>query len=362
MKPLIFLPMRDTFRVEGSTSILTNGDFEGAAGPPPAGWGTLRGTETREAGTRTGGSGSYVGQIAYDNTNNNGQLNQNILKIGASYRFTGWCKTSNLGEIPAVTDGNSVGYNPGVSLPSWTNFNVNLTATGTYFTAYCGALAANRWAQFDDLAAYPLNVYTKNLGSAGDVLVGDGITPSTMPTQLTPSVNVRRGMSFNGSQYLQLTTVLPPLSAVTAIIQFSGLLKSRNYPGLIGKRIDATHGWALTAELSAGKRIPTFYCRGTNQYIAGTYDVADGAMHTVIGVYDPIAGVASVYVDGKLDGSASRTASLDGGAVDGTFIGGDGVAFLGATMTAYQSYVFPTAFSSQQVSIFNEYLMSEVSI
>ena len=351
MRPLIWLPLRDVYRADSGVEILTNGSFSAWTGADwtkiPTGWtvtspGTLANhvTEDPVGSLRTVSDGGFV------------QLLQSVLTIGVPYVAT-IVVTACTGTF---------------SLTGATNYII-IGAPGTYtinFTADAVNLLIKRGTAcdvtVDSISVRGMQARSKNLGSAGDyVIVGDGLAVASMPTMLTPSVNVRRGMAFNGSQYLQLAPALPSLTAVTAIIQFSGLTKARNYPGLIGKRIDATHGWALTAELSAGKRIPTFYCRGTNQYVAGTYDVADGAVHTVMGVYDPIAGVASVYVDGRLDGSGSKTSGLDGGAVDGTYIGGDGVAFLGAAMNAYQSAVFPIAFSPQQVAMMHERLMSQVS-
>ncbi|MFA6100076.1 MAG: hypothetical protein WC750_04350 [Patescibacteria group bacterium] len=97
-----------------------NLDFEGAVGPPPASWSQYQAVATRAAGTRTGGSGSYVAHVAYDTVNASGLMYQNGLTAGHTYRVTGWYRTDGI-HMLVMLGPSSIIFND--TAASWTYFD-----------------------------------------------------------------------------------------------------------------------------------------------------------------------------------------------------------------------------------------------
>jgi hypothetical protein len=133
---------------------VVNGGFEGAAGP--ASWTVTLGTISREAGTRTGGAGSYVGQIAHDGVNITGGMYQDVFVVGNTYRVTGWGRSVDGTAQPIFRDG-SLRWT-GTNSTAWQPFDTGpFVATTTYVMCYSNTLAAGRAVQFDDITITPLN-------------------------------------------------------------------------------------------------------------------------------------------------------------------------------------------------------------
>ena len=337
MKPLIFLPMRDLFRVESSTSILTNGDFEGAAGP--AGWSGLNVAISRQSGTRTGGTGLYVGQALYNGTATAG-LYQTTGVTGCPYHWVGWARADgSTTSKPFIIDGIGNTFWTGTASNTWQSFDVIIPNANTNMYLWGMLLTAGGYVQYDDVFAYPLKSYTRNLGSAGDILVGDGITPATMPTQLTPSMNVRRGMAFTNIQTLKIPegmitngtyTVALCLNRTTTLTNRVFLFDARGTDGSTGTGYLLTNtGTPSVLTTSSG----TVY---VNAQATTTWDF--GKISTII-----VSGItlnAPDYM--RLPGSFAGIESLNG--------------------NLYQAAIFPGTFTPQQVSMMHERLMSEVSI
>lgn len=127
---------------------VTNANFEGAAGP--AGWGSSQATISRESGTRTGGTGSYVGQVAYDGSHTVGQMYQVCLTIGQTHRVQGWCRSVDGYSIPIVRD-SAIYYWTGTESTDWQYFDITVPAQATAIGCFCGNLDVGRAVQFDDI-------------------------------------------------------------------------------------------------------------------------------------------------------------------------------------------------------------------
>jgi len=306
-KALVHLPLRSWYYKENGTQLLTNGDFEGAAGPPPAGWGVLRGTNTREAGTRTGGSGSYVGQVAYDGVNANGQLNQNILTIGKRYKVTGWYRASDTGVVVSITEGTGVGFS-GAGTVAWSSVNFEMVAAGTYLTLYVSSLSAGKWAQFDDISVQLMEARTDNIGSlGGSLLVGDGSTVATIPTQLSP-----QGITVNGSQYLKKLSA--EVTTPTAAFSVGMLMKTNDqtdYQTLMWKW-NISNGFALALSGAASNGKVVFYI--ASGAVTANTKINDGTWHSVVAAYDGAS--IFIYVDGRYDGGGGLANNLAGNTSD----------------------------------------------
>ena len=199
-RPMIWLPLRAVVQIPGS-DVVVDGGFELAGLPnwTPAGGGVL----TRVAGTRTGGSGAFVANVA----GNGGFIAPAVanIVIGSYATVSGWAKGDGV-ALPIVMNAALTAMWTGTIANAWQQFSLVYLQNGTkspiLYTLGAGA------TQWDDVSNVPFYSYVKNLGSAGDILVGDGITPATMPTMLTPSVNVRRGMASGAATYLRTSGAL----------------------------------------------------------------------------------------------------------------------------------------------------------
>jgi hypothetical protein len=204
MPPIIDLKMQGwTYVEDASRSPLFNGSFEGAVGP--AGWSAFNAAISREAGTRTGGSGSYVGRNAYNGAAAIGLMYQSVCVVGVPYRSAGWMRTDPGGiAIHRLASGGGVTYWAGSASAAWESYDVNFTAAAVNFCVQCDNLAAGRYVEADDLILNPYIARTNNSGSLGGRLdLGDGLTAASSPSQLGRLQCVNGGMGFNGSQYLQ---------------------------------------------------------------------------------------------------------------------------------------------------------------
>ena len=188
------LPLRSYyFEEDASRSLLVNGDFEGAAGPPPAGWTASNGVVTRVAGQRTGGTGSYVMQVAYDGSHASGRgLQAGVTTVGAPYHLGAWSKGDSV-ATPRLAPESSPITLQYTSSGLWQFLEGNFIATGTSINAFVESMGLGNLGQYDDMFCNPLIARTKNAGLLlGSVQLGDGLTTSHFPTQIAN----RRGMHF----------------------------------------------------------------------------------------------------------------------------------------------------------------------
>ena len=357
MRPLIWLPLRDVYRVE-DVNVLVNGGFETAGGPPPTGWSQASLLATRIAGQRTGGAGSWICQCDWDTVNASGYIGQvAACAVGCPYHITGWYKSTG-----AVTGQLYAGLSP-VTIPSsavWAPIDGIVTCTtNSAALVYSIGLGAGKAMQWDDLSYRPFKAYTKNLGSSGDVFVGNGLASITMPTMLTPNVNVRRGMAVGSAQYL--TAAIPALNNDGAVMAVVQLTPAAAAAGAVVAQIGVgTTWWAnglfLWYQAAPGRW--QAYWGGSGSSIVGP-TISGVGLHTVC--VSCIGGQVSLYVDGKL--AAGPTAAA--GAVtktDLSLFGDPGGSYPSLLSNAHEVCVSPTGFTAQQAAMLSERMLSEVSI
>lgn len=229
-RSLIDLPLLSWYREEdASRSLLVNGDFEGGAGPPPAGWTQFQCSATRESGHRTGGSGSYVGRVSWDGANASGLIYQGAaLVIGCPYHMTGWAQGINT-AIPEMGDNGAGFWWTGVA-GAWQSFDVTGTALSAQFRVQCANLAATRYIEADDLQVNPFIARTTNAGLlGGNLQLGDGVTPASFPTFLG---NGKRGFitaaAATAPKLLSHLTIpaLGNLGSIFMLVKFSPITLS----------------------------------------------------------------------------------------------------------------------------------------
>jgi hypothetical protein len=90
--PVVWLPLQDKIHRLSGIELLSNNGFECASAPPPSGWTQYQSVVTRQSGTRTGGSGLYIGRIAYDGSHAIGLAYQNIVTASHIYIISGWAR------------------------------------------------------------------------------------------------------------------------------------------------------------------------------------------------------------------------------------------------------------------------------
>ncbi len=140
---------------ETYTELLTNGSME--TGDPPSSWTVNAGTFSRVTDTRTGGSGTYSGNLT---ATPGAQIYQQVtLTSGSLVYFGGWGK-SNAGNtnctiylLTAATSGLIKG-NTAISSISWTNVSTYATASvaNPYFNVNGGSSGSGY--RVDDLTAF----------------------------------------------------------------------------------------------------------------------------------------------------------------------------------------------------------------
>lgn len=104
---------------------------------------------TKELGTRTGGSGSYVLRITSSNSLSGAR--KNILTFGKCYKITGWARSNGVG-IPRVWVGGAASpYWVGTTSTSWQYFSFYRIANDSYFYLTNG-VDASSYVEFDDVS------------------------------------------------------------------------------------------------------------------------------------------------------------------------------------------------------------------
>lgn len=230
---------------------LVNGNFEGAAGPPPNGWTAWHGTATREAGTRTGGGGSFVGQLAYDGANAGGMMYEVVLTANNTYVLNGWVRSVDGVSIPIVdTNVGGLAWN-GTNSTSWQQIpTTTFTTLGTQFRLRCENLAAGRAVQFDDITITPRNT-----------------------SQFTD-------LTGNGRHLLQATAASQPLWVASGA---GGVL-----------RFDGVADYLKTAAFTLNQPEHIFLLTKWTS-VAGAPYILDGNAMNGMGLYDQAGATASVY-------------------------------------------------------------------
>lgn len=203
MQPLLDIPLYSQFWADQGANLLANGDFEGAAGPPPAGWLASQCVATRQTGARTGSTGLYVGREAYDGVNAVGLMYQaGIFTAGRRYHNVVWANGFAGAQLWSGDNGGQ-GWT-GLGTGAWKVGDVTFVAAGAQFRLQCSNFGPGLSVDWDDVDVREQFLYTENRGSLkGKVQLGDGRTAASFPLMLPLTQACRKGMLFDGGDYMQ---------------------------------------------------------------------------------------------------------------------------------------------------------------
>ena len=179
-----------TITGNGVQPTLVDGDFEGSI----SAWSAVSCSESKVSGTRTGGSGSYVGQINY-NGSGSGTLVQTILTVGQTYHVTGWARGDGT-SIPDIEDISSILWT-GTSSATWQYFDVTFYETGgAGFYLYGRTLSAGHFVQFDDITITNVTVGPAQATVYVDFYKWFGVQncTSSLLSLVGPALNTTAGM------------------------------------------------------------------------------------------------------------------------------------------------------------------------
>jgi hypothetical protein len=139
---------------------LVNGNFEGAAGPPPAGWLQFNATSSRVANPRPGSTGNFSCKVEWAGFLGGLLYQTNVIPIGSTAMVSGWYYVVN-GAVLDVMWGN-VTFTTLPNVGAWTYFSVINTngSADTHLRFQCNNFAAGREFYIDDIWLTPLNVTT----------------------------------------------------------------------------------------------------------------------------------------------------------------------------------------------------------
>lgn len=174
----------------------------------------------------------------------------------------------------------------GTNSVNWQPFAFLVPATdGTFLALSSSAAGAGQYCDFAAMSVQLAPRVTQNVGQAlsapSYVTVGDGVTAATMPTQLAG----KRGMNFNGAQYLTAAVNLP-----NGLYTYVGLVRNKYVnPGAAGYLIDFRAG---------GGTGYVYHTPSTRVVTApsGTISVSDVATSTLYSGSLSTVGVAGVTV------------------------------------------------------------------
>jgi hypothetical protein len=284
------LPLR-SWGFEETSEALADGDMEAAG---VASWGNYNtSTITKEAGARTGGTGTKVLRITKSAAL--GGALQSVVTSGRHYRIRGWVRSDGT-AIPSVLN---VSFNDIFTCPAsgtWRYFDIPLVlAAGASTNIIFGKNAGGDWVEFDDVSVIPLRATTPSFGTVPTVAkLGDGVTATTFPTKLPDA-----GFSFDGGDYID-TGLIDPF-AFNEPFSFSmhvtvrpnaaatqGLLSSRAGAGGIDIRYD-----------TVGNLVWVLYGTPTD-YIGRFGAYAGGFSGSLVCTYDGSVAVGGlrIYVNG----------------------------------------------------------------
>jgi len=131
-------------------NILVDGNMEAA---DTSAWTVVSGgILAKEAGARTGGTGSLVMSIDKTTGDNSGAMSQSVLTNGVDYNITGWARGSDTAGIPTIGDVTFTNIFTGTTSSTWQYFDVDFTASGTliYFVNLIVTTTGDK-VYFDDV-------------------------------------------------------------------------------------------------------------------------------------------------------------------------------------------------------------------
>ena len=250
--PLIRIPFTTTVSYEGS-NLLADYDMEALN---MSSWVVQASSAAaKQAG---GHGGAQCLRLTYNGSALSAVANVNLCPSGYVSRVTGWGRGMADNSYPIIyqsfpggpllwsgTDSNAWQsascYIPALAAPNAAIFAANMMSPG-------------RYVEWDDVSQVPVDTYMRNEGRLGGTMsMGDGGTLATFPTLLG---NGKRGVSFDGGDFMTYRTVVPSLTAS---------------PAMFVKRSTTGTGYLLDARTSGG----TGWILNTN----GTLTTSSGALY-----------------------------------------------------------------------------------
>jgi hypothetical protein len=198
---------------------------------------------------------------------------------------------------------------------------------------------------------------TKNLGSEGNLICGDGSTATTFPTFSVPKI-----MTFDGGDYLE-TSAAADLAATDSLVFHCRFSTTSNNQYIMDWRSAATNdaGTRILMD-SSGRLLITTY-DGSGNSVTTTDSFNDGAFHHLVATWNNIDASnvqATVYVDGFSEVTGSLAVPV---ADSGTIIIGDWVSKnLGFTGTMEEVGLFKTTGTPTQVRWLYQKSLKEVNV
>jgi hypothetical protein len=282
----------DDFIVQQTTNRLSDPAAEAAG---ITAWTAIRSAViTKQAGSRTGGSGSQIIRVGYGGVGSP-TARQSVLVIGRTYAVSGWLRGDGV-NAASMDDGSttfiSVASNTWTYLPP-TQFVAATTAFNLTLNAAAG------YAEFDDVVLMERTMQTSNLGQAGNVVLGDGVTTTTFPAMLQP-----RGISCDTGDYVTVPAarVPAPTGAFTAYIALK-TTSTTNNPGYFGRVTSAPLGWLMGGVISGGSIVPRCFLDASAY--TGAKPINDGRMHVLVITHDGV-NTLTMYTDDVVDGGGSH--------------------------------------------------------
>ena len=332
--------------------MLVNGDFEGAAGPPPAGWTQVNSVATRVAGTRTGGSGSFVGQIGYDGSHALGRMYQMVAISGAGYVWDAWGQGDGVANPVLLNAGGGTLWTG--TTGAWQHVVQAFTADGLGPYLAGKNLAAGNVVQWDDAQLVPQLNVTRNQGLLqGTVQCGDGLTPATLPTMIGGG---RRGIKTAAADHVYLYhATMPTLGAAGTIFQTWNLSPATLAEGA-GTHVLASqgdngsyqNGWLISQNQSN----LVVYWGGAGAII--TTAITPG-LHSIAVVNNGT--VVTAYMDGRVIGTPAAPSGV--ATQTGLYVAGTPAAFLTPhTSSLFDVKVHPYALTPTQIRSLHERSLS----
>jgi hypothetical protein len=174
---------------------LVNGDIETG---DTTGWTPSNATITAVAGSRPGGSGSYVLEIT--RTGSSGLAQQSILVVGNHYRVRGWFRGDGTNAC-GVYVGGVLAASSGPST-TWSYFDVEVTAATAVLAFVCSATVGNS-CYVDDVSIENLSLTQVDPTAAVGTLVGLSLTQS-VPTNMQWNAGGSLRAQDASTDYMQL--------------------------------------------------------------------------------------------------------------------------------------------------------------
>lgn len=219
-----------------------------------------------------GGAGPYASQF--------------VLTVGKRYRCSGVARGDTT-YLPTVQDGAVVLWT-GVVAATWQAFSVDFTATTTELRLKSSAVAAGNCC-FDAVSLVELRARTLDASGHGNhFLLGDGVTPTTMPTKLA-----QRGYSCDGGDYLSRIESFGLTGSFTLSILCSYAQTVTQY---LWSVMDNANLMAFAMRFN-GTIVSLIYNSGGTGYTTLYPKIATENFYTV--AYDATLGKANVFMDGK---------------------------------------------------------------